>query len=131
MADDFYLVDLAFQSDFVITPAGDLETITGLDNLKQALFHRLITQPGTLIHRPNYGVGIKSFQNSVNSAANQAEIFSRVREQFSKDTRVEEVTGIQFKINDTRPDMLQIIIKVKPKGYSEQIMGFLPFEEVV
>ena len=130
ITEEFYLKDLSFPSDLVVSPSGDFELVTGLANLKQALFHRLVTTQGSLIHRPNYGVGIKRFQNGLNSAANKSEIFNLIREQFAQDSRVDSVTGIQFKINEARPDLTQIIVSVKAKGYDESAMAFIPFGDV-
>lgn len=131
LIDDFYQRDLSFKQDFVVTAAGDLELIEGLENLKQALFHRLITQPGTLMHRPDYGVGIKSFQNALNSGANRAELFNRIREQFAQDPRIESVSGLEFKYLDQTADKLEILVRVKPVGYEEQQFAYIPFGEVV
>lgn len=127
---DIYLTDIAHRGDLVVTPAGDLETSEGLENLRQALFHRLVTQPGTLLHRPNFGVGIKSFQNAISSLANQSEIFSRIQEQYAQDPRVEAVTGIIFKVNAAQPERTEILVRVKPIGLDELQMKFIPFGDV-
>lgn len=125
-----YLTDIAHQGDMIVTPSGDIDISEGLENLKQALFHRLVTHPGSLIHRPNYGVGIKRFQGAVSSLANQSEIFTRIQEQFREDPRVESVTGVMFKVNQDRPELTEILVRIKPVGYDEQQMTFIPFGDV-
>lgn len=128
--DEFYGTDLAHIGDYVVSASGDFDTLSGLANLKQALFHRLMTQPGSLVHRPSYGVGIKNFENSISTAANRSEISTRIREQFMQDPRVEEVNGVMFKTSDSRPDMTEILVRVKPKGYDEIQASFIPFGDV-
>lgn len=123
--------DLAHVGDYVPTDSGDLDTVEGLENLKQALFQRLITVPGSLAHRPRYGVGVKKFLNSINSIANQRELFILIQEQFPQDPRVESVTGVLFTTTDQEPSKTQILVRVKPVGYDEVPMNFVPFAEVV
>lgn len=95
-ADDFYLIDLSFNGDLEAAPNGDLQTITGLNNLRQALFNRLVTVPGTLIHRPKYGVGAKLWQNKIATLGNQRELALRIRDQFQQDFRVDSVESVLF-----------------------------------
>ena len=79
---DNMLIDLKFNGDFWVTPTGDIETITGRDNLRQALFHRLITVPGSLAHRPGYGVGIKRYQNAIDTIDQKRDLVLKIQEQF-------------------------------------------------
>lgn len=125
-----YGKDMAFFDDFVVTDTGDFDTVEGLENVKQALWRRLITTPGSVIHRPDYGVGIKNYQNSINSLARQREISLKIKEQFELDERVESVTGISFSTVDNYPDKLIINVKVKIIGFTEQTVSFAPFEDV-
>ena len=127
---ELYGRDLFHNGDYDVTDSGDLDTIEGLENLKQALFQRLVTYPGSLIHRPNYGVGIKRFLNSISSLANQRELFTIIQEQFALDPRVEEVTGVLFTTSDGKPQETRILVRVKPVGYDELEMTFVPFGEV-
>jgi hypothetical protein len=130
-ASEVFLTDLAFsEEDFVVTPAGDLDTMTGLDNLEAALMRRLLTMPGTLIHRPDYGLGIKQFQNAISSLATHRKIAVLINEQFIRDARVQSVEGIQVIPDVDNPAMTKILVKLKPVGYDEVVMEFIPFGEV-
>ena len=91
---DNFRVDLLHKSDFSLTKTGDLFKIRGKENLRQALFHRLITVPGTLVHRPLYGVGVKTFQNRIDSITNRRDLFNRIVSQFEDDDRVESVDAV-------------------------------------
>ena len=115
--------------DLLTTPSGDLGTVEGLANFKLALFHRLVTVPGSLVHRPTYGVGIGNFQNAPASFAMQQKIAGLIEEQFSQDPRVEKVTSVAIVSNDSTPQIMVVKVSVIPVGYTEQQMLFTPFNE--
>lgn len=128
--EEFLKKDIAFKDDFVKTASGDLDVIAGLSNLKDALFRCLITTPGTVIHRLEYGVGIKDFQNSLNSSASQKQLTTRIQEQFEKDFRVERVIGVSVDHKDKTPDLVEVKIRIKVVGYGETLFSFTPFGDV-
>lgn len=128
--DEFLKRDIAFKSDFVDTASGDLDVISGLDNLKEALFRRLVTTPGAVIHRPEYGCNLKAYQGSLNSLENQRRLAQTIKEQFESDTRVEQVTGVSFNVADNKPDMIQVNVKVSVRGYGETGFTFVAFGDV-
>lgn len=124
---DAFLTDFAHKGDYLVTPGGDLDLISGLANLKNALLHRLITVPGTLVHRPQYGVGLPNFLNNLASFSTQQELAGIIRQQFKRDPRVEDVLSISMDAEDARPEMISLVVRVKPVGYSEQDMKFTDF----
>lgn len=128
--DEFLKTDIAHKGDFVVSASGDLELISGLENLKEALFRRLMTTKGAIIHRPDYGVSIKSFQSALNSIENQRRLAGTIKEQFELDPRVEAVTGVSFKVDDNKPDMIQVNCKVSVRGYGETGFSFVAFGDV-
>lgn len=93
--EDSYLIDLKHDADFSAAPNGDLNLIKGIDNLKQALYHRLTTVPGALVHRPNYGVGVQRWQNDISSFDRQKALALRIKEQFEQDERLESVDSVR------------------------------------
>lgn len=122
------LTDLANNGDLVLSPTGDIDLVSGFANLKLALFHRLLTVPGSLIHRPDYGVGIKNYQNGVNSLAVQQQIALKIRDNFLRDERIEEVTSVGIDSSDTNPEKITITVKVKIRGFDDaQPITFIPF----
>lgn len=127
---EFLKKDIAFKDDFVLTASGDIDVIEGLDNLKDALFRCLITTPGTVIHRLEYGVGIKNFQNGINSIDAQRQIALKIQEQFEKDFRVEKVLGVIVDYKDKTPDKVEVKIRIKVVGYGETLFSFTPFGDV-
>lgn len=129
--EEFLKRDIAHKGDFLVTSTGDLDTISGLENVQNALFHRLITSPGSLIHRPNYGVGIKDFQNSINDIENQRRLALRIQEQYELDPRVEEVLGVRVDVGDLTPEKIIVTVRYNVLGYGEVTSRFIPFGEGV
>ena len=119
-----YGKDIAFKDDFVLTATGDLDVIEGIENVKNALFRRLVTVPGSLVHRPEYGVGITLYQNALNSLDMRRKMALAIREQFSKDPRVESVVGVSFDSDDNVIGKVAIKVKVWLIGYGETSMTF-------
>jgi len=124
-----YLLDLVHDKDLIKSADGDLDVVSGLNNLRMALYHRLITQKGSLVHRPDYGVSLKDFINALNSLDNQRRLASEIDEQFRKDFRVEAVTGIKIIVDDNRPEVVKIFVRIKAIGYDEIELLFKPFLE--
>lgn len=116
------------RGDLVLSSTGDLGTISGIANLKAALFHRLMTVPGTLVFRPTYGVGVPAYQNAPNSYTLQQDLAGKIQEQFILDPRVQSVTSIAIDFSDTNPELSEIRVFVIPVGYTDaQEMVFTPF----
>jgi phage baseplate assembly protein W len=124
---DFFKTDLLLDSDMKAASTGDLQTITGIENLKQALLHRLLTVPGTLVHRPTYGIGLPRYQNGLSSFVLQQKLAREIQDQFLEDPRVESVSAVGITSDDTNPQQVNIKILIKPVGYNEQEMIFTPF----
>lgn len=131
LLDESLFRDLAHKGDLLAAPNGDIQTISGLNNIKEALFRRLVTQPGSLVHRPNYGVGIKDFKNAPNSLPNQQRLALRVKEQFELDARVTEVVGLKVTVDDDTPEKIIIFVRINIEGFGETEMDFIPFGEVI
>jgi len=129
MADvsEFFLLDLVHDEKLKEAANGDLDSITGIKNLHQALLHRLITQPGSLIHRPDYGVGIKDYQNAVGSLATFRKLASVIDEQFRRDFRVEDVRGVDIQQDPVNPGLFKLVVTVSAAGYAELPLTFIPF----
>lgn len=128
--DEFYLEDLVHdQGTLLESASGDLDTVKGLSNLKQALYHRLITRKGSLIHRPDYGVGIKDYQNAVGSMTTFRKLAAAIDEQFRQDFRVQDVTNVKIDQDANNPSLFKIVVTVQTAGYAEVSLTFKPFGE--
>lgn len=129
--EEVLLTDIAHLSDLKTSATGDLDLLSGIANLKNSLYHRLVTEKGSLIHRPDYGVGMKQFQGAPNTLANQRQIALRINEQFALDPRVDSVEGVRVLSDDDRPEMLTVVVRVKIVGFGDAELKFIPFGEVV
>ncbi len=126
--EETFLTDIKFDSDFVRSEGeGDLDTISGLENVRQALLRRLITTPGAIPHRPDYGVGVKLYQNSPLTLAAQRQLAQEIRDNFIQDERVEDVTAVSISADDLEPDKTVIAVRIKLVGYGETDMAYQPF----
>ncbi len=119
--------DIMHKKDFVKTSSGDRAKIEGLENYKEWCFRTIITTPGSLVHRPQWGAGAKDYLNGPASLAKQQELAKRIQEQLMRDPRTEEVRGVAISVNQSNPAMTYIIVRVKPVGYDETEMKFEPF----
>ena len=128
--DEFYLQDLAHSTGTLLeSSSGDLDVVSGLSNLQQALFHRLITTKGSLVHRPDYGVGIKKYQNAIGSITTFRKIAADINEQFLQDFRVLDVRNVDIRQDQNNPGIFKIVVTVRTAGYAELPLTFIPFGE--
>lgn len=125
--DETYGTDIRHYKDFVRTAEGDLETISGLDNVKEAIFRRIVTTKGSIVHRPNYGCSLKNYQNAPASLANKRKLALEIQDQVEEDPRVRELLGVDFISSDTEPEKFELKIRVDLAGYGEAEMTFKPF----
>lgn len=119
--------DVKHKGDYVRRSSGDRDLISGLDNFKEAVLRRIITVPGSIVHRPAYGVGLKLFLNSLSSLSKQQELATKIQEQIELDSRTDEVTGVSISFDPKNPALTYIVVRVRPVGYDEIEMKFEPF----
>jgi len=127
--EEFLGTDIRFDSDFVKEddPEGDITTISGLDNYKAAMLRRWTTTPGSLAHRPEYGAGLKDYQNAPNTLATRQKITQRIEEQALRDNRTEAVLSVSFTWDDLYPEKTIISVSMKVRGYGDVEITFNPF----
>lgn len=126
--DESFFQDLDFGiGDFSQAPNGDFEQITGVENLKQRLFHRLITVKGTLAHRPLYGVGLPLYQNSLGSIGKQRELALEIKNQFLEDSGVESVDSVIVKQEKDGQFLIQYKVTARGIGSVSDSASFEDF----
>ena len=125
------LTDIKHKSDFVQkTGTGDLDTISGLDNIKDAIMRRIFTTPGSLVHRPTYGAGLKSYVGSPMTINTQQKLALTIQDQVLQEPRISKVNSIQFVNTDQEPEKVFLVVKVEVIGYGEVVAESVPFGEV-
>jgi phage baseplate assembly protein W len=102
----------------LVAVAGDLSTVTDLDNLGQALLIRLSTPIGDLAHlgHPDFGSRLHLLIGRLAGPDTTALIRAYVREAVRREPRVAEVTALDVVRAPGRPDEYQIHLSVRPAG---------------
>lgn len=126
LLNEFLRKDIKHRNDYELTPTGDLVLEDGLDNLRAALFRRLVTSPGSLVHRPFYGVGIKDFQNAPATIETKRKMANRIADNFQREDRIEAVKGVQIQFADDTPEIQVVKVRVEVRGFGEQVFLFQP-----
>lgn len=126
--DDILLVDLAYAEDLSVAPNGDLDVVSGLNNVSAALLRRILTIPGTLAHAPDYGAGLLSFQGAPMTLSQKQKIVQKIAEQLPLDPRVESISSVGIEIPNNNPAQMIITLKVKIVGLGEQQITYTPFD---
>lgn len=117
---DLYKTDWSFE----VNATGDIDRISGVANLKKAIERRIITTPGSLVHRPGFGVGLKNFQNSPTSLSKKRKLATLIKEQCEQDSRVEKVLGVSISEDSTNTAMTLIVVRVEAVGLGEQTFEY-------
>lgn len=79
---------------------GDVETVQGIANLKQALLARLLTPRGSLLLHPRYGSTIHELIGKKNTLDNMRILEDEIVRTLKKDGRVESVYAESSYINE-------------------------------
>lgn len=87
-------VDLYFNGDYETNASGGLASIRGLAALNQALYHRMITKPGSFVLRPEYGVGIQRWTKRANKLSHLHELEQVIEDQLSFEKRITKVNNV-------------------------------------
>jgi phage baseplate assembly protein W len=130
MASDILKTDLAFVNDLAVTPTGDLDIIAGTANMRGAIYRRLITIPGTLIHRPRYGCGILAFQNAPMTLAVKRQMAGKIATNLPLDPRIVSVDNVSITSADETPSQLVITVSVTIIGIGAVTFKYTPFSGV-
>lgn len=80
------------------TDLQDLQAVSGLDNLAQAIINRLHTRLGELaeLGHPDYGSRLHELVGEPNNARTRAFAELYVRESLNQEPRIQEVTAVVF-----------------------------------
>ena len=128
--EEAFLTDLKHDGDFSSGNTGDINTVSGRDNLRQAILNRLVTVKGSLVHRPEYGIGLKLYQGVLSSLEKQRELALLIKSQLLEDTRIESVDGVKFEADgDYRTGTFIVTVKITAIGIGEIEEKISPFDK--
>lgn len=93
--------DIFFDNDYRITDKGDFQLLSGVANLRQSIYHRLITKPGEYKFVPDYGVGITTYVKRKRTNSNLDRMKNAIRDNLLRDPRISAIPKISVEyIND-------------------------------
>jgi phage baseplate assembly protein W len=88
---------------------GDIQTIVGVDNLAQAMWHRLVTEQGQLVYHPSYGNPLIDYIGSVNTPTLAVIANHQIQQTLLADPRISSIRTLTTTING---DTLNISVVV-------------------
>lgn len=114
---ELFGVDLLFTDDLQLTAGGDYITLSGYENLKQAILNRLQTRPGEFRIRPEYGVGVGLYVKRAMTTSLLAELKQRIVSNLSQESRIDRVSQVSVEkwYPQGRPG-LKVLVQVVAKG---------------
>lgn len=94
----------------------DLETLSGADNLTQALLLRFLTPVGELVPlgHPNYGSRLSELIGELNTETNRNRAKLYVLQALAAEPRVKEVREVNVTQNQKNPNQMDIKISLVP-----------------
>jgi len=114
--------DILFKNDYEVSPSGDYKTLEGLDNLKEAVYRRLITVPGEYIFVPQYGVGVLKYLKQRVTPGLVTGLQNTITEQLYRESRIDSVEEVIVAFED---NVMRISIILKVSG---RTVKFRPFQ---
>lgn len=121
---DLYGYDIYFHGDLLVTAGGDYARVGGKDNLRAAIYRRLITRPGEFRFRPDYGVGVQTFVKKTMSQANLDALRQRIVDQLSQDRRIDSVEATMEPVSINGKTALKIYVQIKAGGETRKFEPF-------
>lgn len=133
MAEDQYLKDIKLSQrgfdqqvsdrtyvDLEVDARGDLATVTGRNNLVQAVINRLLTRQGELkaLGHPKYGSRLQTLIGEPNNLRIRGLADAYIREAIAQEKRIEQINWISFDPPERGYDRstLRTTLSVKPVG---------------
>lgn len=106
------LVDFRFEFDLAWGSDDDYQLIAGLGNLRQAIYHRLITNPGELFAHPEYGAGLEEFVSAPFDLQTKNDLISRIKQQVMMEPRVFKCNYVRLRTGDKDTAIGTVIVDI-------------------
>jgi phage baseplate assembly protein W len=84
------------QGSMAITPSGDIGWVGGINNLKQAIIHRIHTTIGELFNHPEYGGIVVNSVSRPNTKVNIGRIYTAIVMVLSQEPRIESIDKLEI-----------------------------------
>ena len=107
----------------------DIDSVSGVDNLVQALNLRLNAPKGALseLGHPGYGSRLYTLIGELNNAANRKLLEAYTRECLTQEPRVKEIIGITVEASPAEPGTVFVHASVVPIESQEPLNLVFPF----
>jgi phage baseplate assembly protein W len=112
-----------------VTNQVDLETLTGADNLQQALLLRFLTPMGELteLGHPDYGSRLSELIGELNNESNRNLAKMFVLQALAGEPRVKQILDLQVTQNAVRRDQMDISVSLLPLDSDTPLDLVFPF----
>lgn len=97
------------------TLTGDWPSISGRDNLHAAVRRRLVTAPGQLVHRPEYGGGLPLYVGRLATPGEAARLAAGARQNLLRDPRIAQA-DVRAGEPPGMPSAVLVEVAVQPTG---------------
>ncbi|MGD8719593.1 MAG: hypothetical protein PVH29_12335 [Candidatus Zixiibacteriota bacterium] len=99
---DLYGIDFAFDAsgDLVLSPSGQVLTIAGADNVKEAIIRRISTALGESCRHPDYGSKLPDLVGEENDDVTWARAVRTVKQALALEPRVGEISDVYVRSYD-------------------------------
>jgi phage baseplate assembly protein W len=91
---------IGLEADIPVSKKGDLQTVSGVYNIGQAISHRLLTRKGELtdLGHPDYGSRLHELIGEPNNERTRDLIRLYAKECISQETRVKEIVSLNVRV---------------------------------
>lgn len=103
-------------ADLAVSRKGDLQTVSGRQNLGQAIMHRLLTRKGELgdLGHPDYGSRLHELIGEPNNERTRDLVRSYIKECISQESRVHDIVSVTVSVPPGDPNSVVVDITVLP-----------------
>lgn len=106
----------------------DFDTISGDDNLGQAVIMRLLTPRGELeaLGHPSYGSRLHELVGTVNTETTRDRVRLYILEALAHESRIEKILAITVTAHPWNRDVVTVDLRLRPRG-SDTVLELGPF----
>lgn len=116
-------------ADLYVNRKGDVDIVSGRENLGQAIIHRLLTRLGELeeLGYPEYGSNLHELIGSPNNLMTRRMVKLYVNQCLSQEVRIEKIESINVMPHSSDPHALVVEISVIPIGSNDPLGISFPY----
>jgi phage baseplate assembly protein W len=112
---DIYGSDIALENgDIVSGFSGDLQYVSELDNLSQAIIDALTTEKGSLYYNPDYGINLNGVVGEKNIALARERLRTEISNVLKAEPRIKTIDNLTVEQDSDNISQLNVSITVTP-----------------